>query len=210
MIEEKDVHILDEFIKIIIDGQAVYSSKFIYLPYFEKFKYNDRYLEFERLAMVIHEQNVAKVFNIGTSSKLVLRKNHNTLHFKEDGGFVALFEEQENVKNLQEKQIKHTTINAKQVIYNEQSNNGNQSLADNFKTSSLTQNTNNKNEKKPKTNWTVKTITLLIFPIVIMLVGFSLKKCDNTDSTKSSTPIESNVDQKTKEMKAADNQAPNR
>ena len=127
-----------------------------------------------------------------------------TQSFLDSGGYTELFKKNKIDEKTHLSEPSYTTINANQVLYNEQSNNGSQYLSDNFKTSSLTQNTNNSNEKKPKTNWAVKTITLLIFPIVIMLVGFSLKKCDNADSTKSSTPTESNADQKTKEMKADD------
>ena len=92
MLEEKDVEILDEFIRIILDGHDVYSSEFTKLPYFNKFK--DSYLEFERLAMILHKENLAQVHNIGSNSKLVLRKNQNTENFKKSGGFTNAYKNQ--------------------------------------------------------------------------------------------------------------------
>lgn len=53
----------------------------------------------------------------------------------------------------EEKEIKHTTINAKQVIYNEQSNNGNQSLSDNALDSPTIQTINEIIDKTPKRSW---------------------------------------------------------
>ncbi len=50
-------------------------------------------------------------------------------------------------------EIKHTTIHAQNVIYNEKSNNGNQSLSDNALDSPTIQTTNETIDKTPKRSW---------------------------------------------------------
>lgn len=127
-----------------------------------------------------------------------------TKNFIESGGYTERFRMNKLNEKKQLREIKHTTIKANQVIYNQQPNNGNQSLSDNFKTSSLTQNTNNSNEKKPKNNWVVLVITLLIFPIIIVLFTFLLDQCKSKDSTKSLTPNSDNINPNIRETRATE------
>jgi len=67
-----------------------------------------------------------------------------------------------------ETEIKHTTINAKQVIYNEQPNKGNQSLSDNAFESPTTQTINKNIESKPKKSWIefISWVTGVIIAII--------------------------------------------
>ena len=76
------------------------------------------------------------------------------------------FAKQEKEK---EKQIKHTTINGGQVIINEESNNGNQSLSDNAFASPTIQKTNKKIDKSPKKSW-IEVISW-ITGIIIAIIG---------------------------------------
>ena len=78
-------------------------------------------------------------------------------------------------KHLNE--IRHTNINANQVIYNEQSNNGNQSLSDKNFDSPIIQTINNNTDNKPKKSW-IEFISW-VTGIIIAIIGiyeFMLKQ----------------------------------
>lgn len=75
---------------------------------------------------------------------------------------------EEKFKN-KENVTKHTVINGGQVIINEQSNNGNQSLSDNAFESPITQTINNNTDNNPKKSW-IELISW-VTGIVIAIIG---------------------------------------
>lgn len=100
-----------------------------------------------------------------------------TQSFIDNGGFTELFKNKQLDKKTDLDESRHTTINANQVIYNEQSNNGNQSLSDNDLDSPTIQKIKNTTDKNPKKSW-IESLSWIIGSIasIFAIYEFIIKR----------------------------------
>jgi len=91
MLEEKDIPVLDEIIDNLLSTNAeVNYEQFSNHEYFSALNDSNRKNKFQRLIDIIDDYNCARVYAHGYYKALYT--NQNTLHFKEKGGFKALYE----------------------------------------------------------------------------------------------------------------------
>lgn len=167
---EKDSEILDYILKVVLSkGQIrvdvlkplendIYSG-------ISSVKNSDYSFYIDTLV----KDNLIKFNGWSDKTQIIERIPGRTQSFIDSGGYTELFKKNNLEQKINLNETRNTNINANQVIYNEQFNNGNQSLSDNVLESPIRQTTNIIIDKTPKRSW-IELLSWIIGSIASMIL----------------------------------------
>lgn len=153
-ITEKDAEILDNILKQVLTKGIIRLDS---LEPLENDKYSSissvKNSDYSFYIDLLVEEKLIKTEKWSEKTQTIEKVPGRTKYFIDSGGYIELFKKNKLDEETHLNDPKHTTINANQVIYNEQSNTGNQSLTDNAFDSHKIQKTKKTINKNSKKSW---------------------------------------------------------